>query len=65
MNNRLKKKLKELAELEREHKVTGVSFAIKKGYTVTTEESVDHAIDIIKKGSELIENKSKYKVVKD
>lgn len=65
MNSQLKKKLSVLCNLQREHKVTGVSFAIRKGATVTTEESVDHAIDIIKRGSELVKNKSKLKVMKD
>lgn len=63
MNNSLKNKLSVLSELERKHRVSGVSFAIKKGTTVTTEESVDHAIDIINRGSKLIRDKSKYKVM--
>ena len=57
MNNNLN----ELLKLEREHKVTGVGFAIKKGTQVTPEESVDIVINIINKSSKIIRDKSRYK----
>ena len=63
MNNFLKK-IDALRQLERKHKVTkvtGVSFAVRKGTKVTLEQSIDNAIDIIKAGSKLIRDKHKLK----
>ena len=63
MDDNLQNKLDELAELELKHGVTGVSFALKKGHTVTPEETVDHVMDLIKKSAELIKTKDKLKKI--
>ena len=46
----LESKLKLISELEERHDVVGVSFAVKDGVTVLTEESADFVIAAIESG---------------
>ena len=61
MDDSLRAKLEELQALEKEHNVKGVSFTLKKGAELTTEESIDFVMDLIKRSAELLDNKDNLK----
>lgn len=54
----LRAKLEEIARLEREHGVIGVSILPKEGQgTILTRDMADHVIAVIKEGVEVMENR--------
>lgn len=46
----LEKKLEHISELEAKHGIVGVSFAVRDGETVLTEEAADYVIAAIETG---------------
>jgi hypothetical protein len=49
----LRAKLSELKALQEQHRIRGVSFAVLDG-EVTTEDSLDYVLDVVKKSVEMI-----------
>jgi hypothetical protein len=46
----LQEKLERIGRLETEHRIIGISFAVKEGATVSTEEAADYVISAIEAG---------------
>ena len=57
LNTELRKKLEEIARLEKENNVLGVSFAVRdEGKTLLTEDVADYVKGVIQETGKLIKN---------
>jgi len=50
----LREKLAELRTLQAQYRITGISFAVREGETITTEASVDYVLEVIRQTADLL-----------
>jgi hypothetical protein len=55
--SQLREKRARIAKLEREHKVIGISFAVREGAKVPINEAMDYVAEQIEKSAELIKHR--------
>lgn len=55
----LRKKLKEVAELEQGKKVIGINFAVKKGAKLSAGQSVDYVLALLKNSEKFLSDRRK------